>query len=296
MQEKKEKYKRWGWGKMMILALLVVAGIRFFLLESFYISSSSMETAVLNGDYLLVNKFRQIDPVRRNAVMLFTSPLEKDSSQNALFLSRCIGMPGDTLVVGEKGFTINGKEFPKSPYMLSRYRIDKKAEQSLFRQMNRFDIPVRDKTDADSAWLVSLNTFEEFRLREELSEPVNLLFTPVPAETYTLVVPRKGKAYRLDSTALIACKEIIIRETGGRAVFRHGKLYLDGRETTFFFFKQDYCWMLSDNTTEGIDSRHLGFIPESNLKGRAFLIWMSKKPGTDLLHGYRWNRIFNILY
>lgn len=296
MQLKHGKYKLWGWGKMMILALLIVFGIRFFLLESFYISSPSMETAVLSGDYLLVNKSGQISPVRRNAILLFTSPLEKDSSENTLFLSRCIGMPGDTLVVSEKGLDINGKEFPKSPYLLSRYKIDKKMEQSLFRQMKRLDIPVRDKTDADSVSFVNLSTFEEFRLREELPEAINLHFTPVPTETYRLVVPRKGRAYRLDANSLTACKEIIRRETDGQAVFRDGKLYLDGKETSFFFFKQNYYWMLSDNTTEGIDSRHLGFIPESNITGSAFMIWMSKIPDTDLIHGYRWNRLFNMLY
>ena len=296
MLSKNGKYKLWGWGKMMILALLIVFSIRFFLLESFYISSSSMETAVLNGDYLLVKKTGKINPVHRNAVMLFRSPLEKDSMEHTLFLSRCIGMPGDTLMVSEKGLNINGKEFPKAPSLLSRYKVDKKIEQFLYRQMKRLDIPVRDKTETDSTCFISLNTFEEFRLREELPEAANRLFIPVPTEVYTLVVPRKGKAYRLDSNALTACKEIIRRETDGQAVFRDGKLYIDGRETSFFFFKQDYFWMLSDNTTEGIDSRHLGFIPQNNLEGSLFLVWMSKVPGTGLLHGYRWDRIFNTLY
>mgnify|MGYP002247762147 FL=1 len=73
-----------------------------------------------------------------------------------------------------------------------------------------------------------------------------------------LIVPRKDRAYPLDAASLTACKEIIMRETDGKASFRDGKLYLDGRETNFFFFQQDYYWVLSDNTNEAVDSRHLG--------------------------------------
>ncbi len=60
------------------------------------------------------------------------------------------------------------------------------------------------------------------------------------------------------------------------AVFRDGKLYLDGRETTFFFFGQDYYWMLSDNVNESVDSRHLGFIPHDHIIGNAWLCWFSR--------------------
>ena len=70
-------------------------------------------------------------------------------------------------------------------------------------------------------------------------------------------------------------QEIILRETDGKASFRDGKLYLDGRETNFFFFRQDYYWVLSDNTNEAVDSRHLGFIPADHIVGNAWLCWYS---------------------
>lgn len=66
-------------------------------------------------------------------------------------------------------------------------------------------------------------------------------------------------------------------EAGDKAVFRDGKLFLDGREAAFFFFDQDYYWMLSDNANEAIDSRHLGFIPRDHIIGNAWLCWYSKE-------------------
>ena len=90
---------------------------------------------------------------------------------------------------------------------------------------------------------------------------MNIHFIRNQSAPYKLVVPRKGRAYRLDEAALVACKEAILAEAGRKGCFRDGKLYLDGRETAFFFFEQDYYWMLSDNVNESVDSRHLGFVP-----------------------------------
>ena len=95
-------------------------------------------------------------------------------------------------------------------------------------------------------------------------------------DTYELVVPQKGRTYRLNAAALTACREAIRAEAGDKAVFRDGKLFLDGRETDFFFFNQDYYWMLSDNANEAVDSRHLGFIPRNHIIGNAWLCWYSK--------------------
>ena len=122
----------------------------------------------------------------------------------------------------------------------------------------------------------SLTTFEEYQLREELTEEMNIHFIRNQSAPYKLVVPRKGRAYRLDEAALVACKEAILAEAGEKAVFRDGKLYLDGRETAFFFFEQDYYWMLSDNVNESVDSRHLGFVPRDHIIGNAWLCWFSR--------------------
>ena len=177
------------------MALLVggVMAVRHFCVASFLVSTDSMEGALLRGDYILVNKLPLRDNPGRGRVVLFSSPLRKDSLSHPLFLSRCVGMPGDTITEGG----------------------------------------------------------------------------------YPLVIPKKGRAYRLDATSLKVCREAIRAEAGEKAVFREGKLFLDGRETTFFFFKEDYYWMLSDNARKSIDSRHLGFIPRHHIVGNVWLCWLS---------------------
>ena len=221
------------WLAAFALAAGIVMLIRLFCIESYRISTDSMEEALHKGDYILVNKIPGKNKPVRGKVVLFTSPLSRDSADAPLFISRCIGMPGDTIRVSMDGYTINGQKIPRSP------------------------------------------RFDEYQLREELPDAINRHFIGEQMQEYMLIVPRKDRAYPLDAASLTACKEIIMRETDGKASFRDGKLYLDGRETNFFFFQQDYYWVLSDNTNEAVDSRHLGFIPADHIVGNAWLCWYS---------------------
>lgn len=264
------------WLATIALLVGVVMAIRYFCVESFRVSTDSMEVALHKGDYILVNKLPLKDNPGRNKVALFTSPLLKDTVSKPLFLSRCIGMPGDTIRISDKGYRVNGKLIPHSPRSLNTYMVTQSAKDELLAVQKKLNIPLRNLREESFGVSLSLTSFEEYQLREELSEDANIRFLKNPMKSYELIVPQKDRAYRLDAAALTACREAIQAEAGDKAVFRDGKLYLDGREASFFFFRQDYYWMLSDNTNEAVDSRHLGFIPQSHVIGNAWFCWYSK--------------------
>lgn len=262
---------------LIALALLVgvIMCVRLFCVQSYRISTDSMEEALHKGDYILVNKLPGKGNPSRNKVVLFTSPLQKDSVSQPLFISRCIGMPGDTIHVNNNGYTVNGKQLPRSPRALSTYFITLTVKDAFMAALQKLNIQHRDIKEESYGFTLSLTTFEEYQLREELPEDVNRHFINEQTKPYTLLIPRKDRVYQLDAASLTACKEIILAETDGKASFRDGKLYLNGRETNFFFFRQDYFWVLSDNTNEAVDSRHLGFIPADHIIGNAWFCWYS---------------------
>ena len=86
-----------------------VWAVRIWLLESYRISTPAMETALHEGDYILANKCLDLFPPRQNDIVLFTSPLRQDSTLRPLFVSRCIGMPGDTIEIRNNQVYIDGK-------------------------------------------------------------------------------------------------------------------------------------------------------------------------------------------
>ena len=266
-------------GKWLAMICIIVGGvmsIRLFCVGSYRISTNAMEEALHQGDYILVNKLPIKGNPGRNKVVLFSSPLQKDILHQPLFLSRCIGMPGDTILVNNNGYKVNGVLIPHSPRALNSYLIPKKLGVDFLKILRKRNIPTRNWKNDPNGFSLSLTSFEEYQIREELTEEVNRLFIRKQFAPYQLIVPRKGYAYRLDTATLTACKEAIIKQVGDKAVFRDGKLYLNGKETTFFFFDQDHYWMLSDNVNEAIDSRHLGFIPHDHIIGNACFCWFSQ--------------------
>jgi len=263
------------WLAIIVFIVGLVIVTRYFCVQSYRISTDAMEEALHKGDYVLVNKLSSKNNPGRNRVVLFRSPLQQDSLLKPLFVSRCIGMPGDTIAVHREGYKVNGETIPRSPLSLNSYLVKQMDKSDFLTLLSKLNIPPRELEQTSSGFTLKLTSFEEYQLREELTNTVELVANR-PVNEYSLIVPRKNRFYQLDETSLIACKEAIMSETNGKAIFRNGKLYMDGRETNFFFFRKDYYWVLSDNPEEAIDSRHLGFIPADYMIGNAWFCWYSK--------------------
>jgi signal peptidase I len=255
--------------------LVMVWLVRTFCIGSYRISTPSMENALFKGDYVLVNKFPRQARLKHNGIFLFTSPLRQDMDNAPLLVSRCIALPGDTIEVSDAGYTVNGVLYPRSPYSLSTYTFASELRTPLLNILKELDIPVRDLEENDSYATLSLTSFEEYRIREELTARTNELLSRKQTDNYKLVVPCEGVMYPLDEGFLTASREAIRMETNNGAEFRNHQLYLDNREVTSFSFGQDYYWLLSDNINAAVDSRHLGFIPADHIIGNAFFCWYS---------------------
>ncbi len=264
--------------KWTLLLALLSAGVwcvRKYAVASIHLSTRSMEGALQVGDFVLVNKIQWKNNLSRNDILLFSGPLQRDTLHEPLLISRCIALPGDTVLVGSNGYRINGKEYPRSPHALNRYHIQKAGKGALLSVLSKLEIPIREQEDQDEESLFTLSSFEAYQIEESLPEIFKPMFGICPTPDYQLIVPQKNRPYPLDSFSLIACQEAIRSEAGNRAKIIDGKFYLDGRPMTYFFFQEDYYWLLSDNVMEAVDSRHLGFISESHIIGKLFFCWYS---------------------
>jgi len=258
------------------IAILIVIGIRVFFIGSYRISTDSMKTALQKGDFVLVNKIINKHNPERNRTVLFKSPLKKDRKSPPLFISRCIGMPGDTIRISQDGYYLNGKLIPNSSTIKNSYRIQKNIKQSLLTTLQKLQIPYRDIAEDSLSLTISLTPKEKIKLHENLPDIIQLKLIEQESYDYTFVIPAKGYPYRVDSTSLILYKEAISAEIEESAIVQNDKLIQNGKEIEQFFFQQNYYWMLSDNEEDAIDSRHLGLIPESSIIGNVWFCWYSK--------------------
>ncbi|MDR1161779.1 MAG: signal peptidase I [Tannerellaceae bacterium] len=262
-----------GVGIIIIAIVGFVLLIRHFCIGSYRISTPAMEEALHRGDYVLVNKLAVKKRLNRNEIILFKSPLQRDKDRTPLLVSRCMALPGDTIHVGSAGYTINGVLYPRPPQSLASYTVSKEIREPFVKLLAKMNIPIRESQESGNPPVFILTPFEEYQIREEMSERVNKLFVREKMENYMLVVPRKGETYRLDQGFLIAGREAIIAESTQEAAFSNNRLYLDGKEVKTFTFGKDYYWALSDNTEDAVDSRRVGFIPADYIIGKVWFRW-----------------------
>jgi signal peptidase I len=103
--------------------LLIVLVLRSFLFEPFKIPSGSMKPTLIEGDFILVNKFNyglrlpvigtMIYPLglpQRGDVLVFKYP--EDPGIN--YIKRVVGLPGDTVRYVDKRLQVNGQWIPQT--------------------------------------------------------------------------------------------------------------------------------------------------------------------------------------
>ena len=103
--------------------LIYVFFVNTFLLQSFVIPTPSMESTLLVGDHLLVDKVSYSNSIsrignfllpqvkiERGMIVTFKAPPDMEKE----YVKRVIGMPGDRLRVTDKKVYINGRLLPES--------------------------------------------------------------------------------------------------------------------------------------------------------------------------------------
>ena len=100
----------WEIVKVIILAVIIIVPIRYFLVQPFFVRGASMEPTFLDGEYLVVDElsyhFRE---PRRGEVIVFKYP----NNHAQFFIKRIIGLPGDTVQVGNGQVTIVNATYPQ---------------------------------------------------------------------------------------------------------------------------------------------------------------------------------------
>lgn len=96
--------------EIVLIAVLVVVGVRQFLVQPFLVSGSSMEPNFQSGDYILINeisfKFREPE---RGEVVVFKYP----GDEKTYFIKRIIGLPGEKIMVLDGKVYIYNEQNPK---------------------------------------------------------------------------------------------------------------------------------------------------------------------------------------
>ena len=218
---------------------LIVLLLRSFIFEPFRIPSDSMMPTLLDGDFIIVNKytyglrlpvldhkFVDIGEPQRGDVVVFRYPV--DPSVN--FIKRLVGLPGDHIEVDSDRITVNGKPVPFT--VVSQYNDGCYVNFQLAReQLGAHD-------------------------HQAMLCPVDIDFRPDPLPGCN----------RRDSRGYLCGGD-----QGAPGLFRESKKFVTDVPAGMYF-------MMGDNRDNSADSRYFGFVPRRNIVGHATRVAFSLDP------------------
>ena len=294
-------------------AIAVVLLLRGFAFTSCLIPSTGMENSLFQGERILINKWsyglrvplmslfsyhRWCErSVRQQDVVVFNNPAaigQPTIDRREIYISRCIGTPGDTLLV-DSLFSVSSPEAQFNPDKKRLYSYPATKEQLITSLMQTLSITNDGLMGSnDSTHVRSFSRYEYYLLEQAISDQnwIQPLTEKSEKELKPLIVPGKGKALRVYPWNITLLRNTLVMHEGKQAEIKNDTLYIDGKPTQHCFFTKDYYWMASNNSVNLSDSRLFGFVPQDHIIGKASLIWFSKEKGTGIFDGYRWNRLF----
>lgn len=272
-----KKTKTWLVNLLFGISLVIVCLVlsKIFLFVSFYVPTNSMEPAIKQGDYVLVNKlipgprlfnifatlhlkqtniYRPLGlkKLQHNDVVVFNNPYPRSKDTLELhilnyFLKRCIGLPGDSLqiingIYQVKGFnsSLGNREAQKQ---LGLYL--KNSPQNILNECHTQCYP----NDSTFSWDI-------------------LNFG-------TLYIPKTGDNLSLTYQNYILYHKLIEWEEKSILEYHDSTTYLNHKPIQSYTFKKNYYFMAGDYSISSNDSRYWGLVPEEYIVGKVCLIWKS---------------------
>jgi signal peptidase I len=268
--------------KLILYTVITAILLRLFVIEVYSVPTRSMASTIIEGDYLVVNKFIYgistprylpftnveipritfpafIDP-RRGDIIVFNFPGNKDevkSLHSVNFIKRCVAIPGDTIQIDSGNLYVNRCLFP----FIKTVTID--TAQSNFADEDMFPGGASN----------SKNNYGP------------------------IVVPKRGDKKFIDSKNINQWKVFIEREGHRVRIGIDNSILIDGKEVDSYTVEKNYYFMLGDNRDDSFDSRYWGFLSENDIIGKAVLIywsWNQNQSSNSLLKklsNIRWSRI-----
>ena len=263
-------------------------------------------------DWIQLPSFRLpgFSEVKRGDVVVFNWPADKGypSDLKTNYIKRCVAVAGDTISVRHRVVHINSQaeNYPAKLQHFYRIVTDATLPPRYFD-----DLEIREWGENAGGGYLAFCTDEAADIIRKTEGVKEVIVDEMPKDmpdtrVYPYVanyhwnrdnygplwIPKEGATIKLDKDNLLRYEGVIKDYEGWEQVeVINEKLYINGKQTDEYTFKQNYYFMMGDNRHNSEDSRYWGFVPEDHIVGKAYLIWMSKAPEG----GIRFSRLFRFI-
>ncbi len=276
--------------------------------EDYYQIVRDAETELSNyfGDQYVVGMGREA--VWKNYHVTSRPP---DKREN--YIKRCIAIPGDEIKIIDRQVFVNGKPADNPKNMQFNYDLYTDGSALNPKALEKLDIteggqmetgvyvfPLSlEKVQTMKTWA----NVKRIEVRNRPAGEINPVIFPHDTAHFhwnednfgPLVIPKAGTTVPLSMDNIALYKKIIDTYEYNTLKIEDGKIFINGKETKSYTFKQDYYWMMGDNRHNSADSRFWGFVPSDHIVGNAVFVWLSMGKNDNFFDRLRWNKMFRII-
>lgn len=226
------------------------------------------------------------------------------------FIKRCVAVAGDMFEIKQGRVYTNGNPQPDFENILFMHRLFTKDNRLLsYEQLETLGVSYADYDYYKKTGMLALsdNMANSIRKIAGVEKVEKLLraagrdggvFPFIPDLNWNLDnmgpfrIPAQGDVVKLTIKNLPFYRRIIEAYEGNTLKVEGQNIFINDKKVDSYTIKMNYYWAMGDNRHNSADSRFWGFVPENHVEGKAWLIWMSKKPSG----GIRWNRLFKLIH
>ena len=171
-------------------------------------------------------------------------------------------------------------------WIINGYRLDIKEISTKIRKANITDeIAAKLRKDSEVDSVVKVINPKGNKGNNMFPQGTNLSWN---TDNYgPIYIPKKGTTVPLNMNSIPFYERIIEDYENNQLEVIGEHIFVNGKKSTSYTFKQDYYWMMGDNRQNSLDARSWGYVPFDHVVGKPVLIWFSINEGE-----IRWERLF----
>ena len=171
-------------------------------------------------------------------------------------------------------------------WIINGYRLDIKEISTKIRKANITDeIAAKLRKDSEVDSVIKVINPKGNKGNNMFPQGTNLSWN---TDNYgPIYIPKKGTTVPLNMNSIPFYERIIEDYENNQLEVIGEHIFVNGKKSTSYTFKQDYYWMMGDNRQNSLDARSWGYVPFDHVVGKPVLIWFSINEGE-----IRWERLF----